>query len=77
MIGMICFFHGAMTSFQVIANSSTNPAPRDVAAGMSVMIINPLCALICTLPGYLVLATGLLFRTITAPRGNGGGTAHS
>jgi hypothetical protein len=76
MIGMMSMFKGAIDSFSVIAMSSAAPKPAEIAAGVATALVNPFCAILCTLPGYFVLAAGLLFRTITARRGNESGGAH-
>ena len=68
-IGVFAFLNGAISAFQVIANSETAPAPRDVASGIASGLFAPLMAIEVTLPGYLVLAFGLLWRTIASGRG--------
>ncbi|REJ95503.1 MAG: hypothetical protein DWQ29_01915 [Planctomycetota bacterium] len=69
LIGLFGFFDGAIASFKVIANSPVAPAPKDLAAGISTALFVPFTALLVTMPGYLVLACGLLWRTIASGRG--------
>jgi hypothetical protein len=68
MLGMIGFFHGVIDSFSV--STTDAPALKDFAWGIPGALANPLCALACTLPGYVVISTGLLLRTIKDSNAN-------
>jgi hypothetical protein len=68
MIGLFGMLHGAVMSFRVIANSVTAPKPAELAEGISIALFTPFVALLFTMPGFLVLALGLLVRTIQAGR---------
>ena len=68
LIGLFGFLNSAIATFSVIAHSAVAPAPKDLAAGISTALFVPLTAILVTIPGYLVLACGLLWRTIASGR---------
>lgn len=69
LLGLLGMLQGMVESFTVISTTLTQPRPGDIAAGFSSAMVVPLVSLIVTLPGYLILATGLVFRTATTARG--------
>ena len=77
LISLVGMLHGMISSFAVIAMSSTAPKPSEVYAGTGQALVFPLFGLCMTIPGLVVLASGLLYREMTARRENGAGGAHS
>ena len=65
LVGVFGMLQGMLQSYAVIAASSTAPKPSELAAGTSSALMTPLLAVAVTIPGLLVLATGLLFRAAT------------
>lgn len=68
LIGLLGMLQGMLQSFSIVATSSVQPKPSELAAGYSAAMMTPLLAIAVTIPGLLVLATGLLVRSIIAAR---------
>lgn len=64
LIGLVGAIHGTISICAVIARTTTPASPSELAAGISMTLFAALFGLLCTLPGYLVIAFGLLLRTI-------------
>ena len=65
MIGAFGAVHGAINALQVMAMSGASPKPAEIAQGYSMCLVSLLVGILAAFPGYLVLAIGLVVRTIT------------
>jgi hypothetical protein len=68
LISLVGMLHGMTSAFSVIAVSGVTPQPGHVYAGTGEALVFPFLGLCATIPGLVVLASGLLFRTMTERR---------
>lgn len=63
LIGCIGVVEGLLSSFQVIAASSSSPKPSEWAQGFSMMLVTGWIGALLTIPSYLVATIGLIARS--------------
>lgn len=68
LLGLQGMLQGMLRSFTNASAPETSQLIADVARSFSSAMVVPLVALLVTLPGYLVLATGLLARSLAVAR---------
>jgi hypothetical protein len=66
LIGVFAAIRGGIASYTVIAMSTTNPKPSDVAAGISTALVAPLVGMLLMVPGYATAMLGAFIRSFGA-----------
>ena len=66
LIGLFAAIQGAISSYTVIAVSSTAPKPSEVAMGISTALVAPMVAMILMIPGYAIATIGSIIRSLSA-----------
>ena len=64
LIGLFGSIHGIIASYSIIAMSTTQPKPSEVAQGISLAMSTSLVGFLATFPAYFVVSIGLFLRTI-------------
>ena len=64
LMGILGTCWGGLQTLSAIAMSEVAPKPSELAAGISTSLFSSLVGLVASLPAYLVVAMGLLIRTL-------------
>jgi hypothetical protein len=64
LVGFFAAINGAISSYMVIATSSTTPKPSEIAAGISTALVSLLIGLLLMAPSYLLALFGLFARSL-------------
>ncbi len=64
LVGLFGAIQGAISSYTVIAMSSTSPKPSDMAAGISTALVAAMVGVAFTAPGYAVATIGAVLRSV-------------
>ncbi len=64
LIGLLGMFDGLISSFMVIAQSSSSPKPSEIAEGVATSIIAPMVAITLMFPSFILATVGLTIRSL-------------
>jgi hypothetical protein len=66
LIGLFEAIEGGISSFKVIATLAKDPAPGQVAAVISTVLVAPMVGMLLMAPSYILATLGSLFRSFSA-----------
>jgi len=66
LIGVFAAIEGGISSYKVIATLATDPAPGQVAAVISTLLVAPMVGMLLMAPSYILATLGSLFRSFSA-----------
>ena len=64
-IGLYGALEGTIASYQVIAASTVQPKPSELAQGISMALVTPMIGLLLMVPAYATATIGLLLRSLS------------
>jgi hypothetical protein len=64
LIGLFGMFDGLISSFMVIAQSTTAAKPSELAMGIGTSVVTPLIGMLFMVPSYLLATAGLFLRSL-------------